>query len=49
MKGIDWQTILFVGTQMIHEGWLYWGLPRVYYWDIKKPKKDDDYNDMNAA
>ncbi|WP_010530751.1 hypothetical protein [Lentibacillus jeotgali] len=32
MKLLDWQMVLFVGGYLIQDYWLYWGLPRVYYW-----------------
>lgn len=32
MKQLDWQMILFVGGYLIQDYWLYWGLPRIYYW-----------------
>lgn len=32
MKQLDWQMILFVGGYFLQDVWLYWGLPRVYYW-----------------
>ncbi len=35
MNNIDWQMIMFVSTSLVHDYWIYWGLPRVYYWDIK--------------
>ncbi|SDM68982.1 hypothetical protein [Sediminibacillus halophilus] len=35
MRGMDWQLVLFVGTSLMQEYWLYFGLPRVYFWDVK--------------
>ncbi|SES78602.1 hypothetical protein SAMN05216389_102170 [Oceanobacillus limi] len=31
MKYIDWHMLLFLGVSMVHDYWIYWGLPRVYY------------------
>lgn len=49
MKQLEWQLILFVGSSLIHEYWIYWGLPKVYYWDAKrkylKGIKIDNYGD----
>lgn len=36
MKQLDWQMILFVGSSLLHDYWIYWGFPRVYFWDIKR-------------
>ena len=36
MKQMDWQMLFFVGTSLVHDYWIYWGLPRVYYWHAKK-------------
>lgn len=36
MKNIDWNMAIFVGESLIHEYWVFWGLPRVYYWDLKR-------------
>ncbi len=43
--------ILFVGATLVHEYWLYWGLPRVYYWDVKRThlnKMEDEIDDKIA-
>ncbi|MEN2766315.1 hypothetical protein [Ornithinibacillus xuwenensis] len=49
MKSIDWQLILFVGVSTLHDYWIYWGLPRIYYYEMKKEglssiNSDDDDN-----
>ncbi|MBP1967931.1 hypothetical protein J2Z83_000023 [Virgibacillus natechei] len=36
MKDLDWQMILFVGSSLVHEFWIYRGLPSIYYWDVKR-------------
>ncbi|MFS0864422.1 hypothetical protein [Fredinandcohnia sp. 179-A 10B2 NHS] len=51
MKHVDIQMILFVGASLIHDYWLIWGLPRVYYMDVRKEhltKEDDDHDDRVA-
>jgi hypothetical protein len=51
MKHLDWPMIIFVGTSMISDYWTYWGLPRIYFWEVKRAhfnhKEDDD--DHKAA
>jgi hypothetical protein len=46
MKNIDWQMIYFVGMTLFKEYWYFFGLPRVYYWELKdqymNPPDDDD-------
>ncbi|WP_169750794.1 hypothetical protein [Ornithinibacillus contaminans] len=49
MKSIDWQMVLFIGASTVHDWWIYWGLPRVYYYEVKKEayskiESDDQYN-----
>jgi hypothetical protein len=44
MKVIDWQMLYFVGMTLIKEYWYFWGLPRVYYWELKKQYTDEDDN-----
>lgn len=34
MKQLDWPMIIFVGGYLIQDYWIYWGLPRIYYWRI---------------
>ncbi|SHF54718.1 hypothetical protein [Ornithinibacillus halophilus] len=41
MKNLDWSLILFVGVSLTTEYWNYWGLPRVYYWNLKKEVLED--------
>ncbi|WP_209366950.1 hypothetical protein [Sediminibacillus dalangtanensis] len=36
MRGMDWQLVLFVGTSLVQEYWLCFGLPRVYFWDVQR-------------
>jgi hypothetical protein len=46
MKSIDWQMLLFVGGSMVQEMWIYYGLPRIYYFhsaqDVKGNGKNSD-------
>ncbi|WP_170287583.1 hypothetical protein [Aquibacillus halophilus] len=49
MKQLEWQMVLFVGTFLAHDLWIYSGLPQLYYWDVKrdhfkKIKNKDDKN-----
>ncbi|HZG60132.1 MAG TPA: hypothetical protein VEY68_06630 [Anoxybacillus sp.] len=44
MKVIDWQMLYFVGITLIKEYWYFWGLPRVYYWELKQQYTDEDDN-----
>ncbi|SDQ57412.1 hypothetical protein [Virgibacillus salinus] len=36
MRHLDWQMMLFIGSSLLHDYWVYWGLPRVYCWNIKR-------------
>lgn len=36
MRHIDWQMIFFIGTSLAQEYWIYWKLPRIYFWDIQR-------------
>lgn len=36
MKYLDWQAILFVGTTLIQEYWIYYRLPQIQYWETYK-------------
>jgi len=36
MKSLDWQMLLFVGATMAKEFWLYYGLPRMYYFSTSQ-------------
>ncbi|WP_449540280.1 hypothetical protein [Ferdinandcohnia sp. Marseille-Q9671] len=52
MKQLDVQMILFVGATLVHEYWLHWGLPRVYFWDVRHShlnKIEDDDSDNKIA
>ncbi|WP_199868451.1 hypothetical protein [Virgibacillus senegalensis] len=54
MRGVDWQMVLFVGTSLVQEYWLYWGLPRVYFWDVqrefmKSPEFSNQEDEHNRA
>ncbi|WP_200801552.1 hypothetical protein [Bacillus sinesaloumensis] len=51
MKQIEIQMILFVGVTLVHEYWLHWGLPRVYYWDVRHNhlKEIEDKNNNKIA
>ena len=28
--------VLFVGSSVVQDLWVNWGLPHIYYWDVKK-------------
>jgi len=50
MKTIDWQMIYFVSVSLIKEYWYLIGLPRVYYWEVKKKYNNfDEEDDSNKA
>lgn len=53
MKHLDWPMIIFVGTSMINDYWVYWGLPRIYFWEVKRTHMDaihhDEDDDHKAA
>ncbi|WP_404452765.1 hypothetical protein LG329_01245 [Virgibacillus necropolis] len=53
MRHLDWQMILFVGASLAHDYWIYWGFPRVYYWDVKhknlKEMNEGNGDDKKAA
>ncbi|WP_176555804.1 hypothetical protein [Virgibacillus ndiopensis] len=36
MKHLDWTMIWFVGTSLVHDYWIYWGLPQIFYWETKR-------------
>ncbi|UOQ48723.1 hypothetical protein MUN88_00740 [Gracilibacillus caseinilyticus] len=36
MKSLDWTMIVYVSSTLLHEYWLLTGLPRIYYWDVKR-------------
>lgn len=48
MKHLDWQMVLFVGVSLAHEYWIFWGLPKMYYWDAKQNFKNET-NDKNLV
>lgn len=53
MRHLDWQMILFVGSSLVHDYWIYYGLPRIYYWDIKNSNitetNDNDDDEKKIA
>jgi hypothetical protein len=51
VKQLEIQMILFVGATLAHEYWQHWGLPRVYYWDVRHShlKKIEDDSDEKIA
>lgn len=53
MRNLDWQLILFVGSSLAHDYWIYWGLPRIHYWDVKhknlKIINDDNSDEIKAS
>ncbi|WP_277679076.1 hypothetical protein [Gracilibacillus dipsosauri] len=42
MRQIDWTLILFVSSTLLHEYWLLSGLPRIYFWDVKRQLNEGD-------
>ncbi|WP_170150254.1 hypothetical protein [Oceanobacillus halophilus] len=44
MRHLDWQLLLFTGGSLLQEAWIYWGLPKLYYWNTNQLiyNKDDD-------
>ncbi|WP_407269907.1 hypothetical protein [Radiobacillus sp. PE A8.2] len=52
LRGIDWSLVMFVGTSMLQEYWTVWGLPKMYYWEVKKQhmsELNEDDNNNKAA
>ncbi|WP_165769109.1 hypothetical protein [Virgibacillus profundi] len=53
MRQFDWQMLLFVGTSLAHDYWIIWGLPSVYFWDVKRKNikqiNENDDDEINAA
>ncbi|MEW9676184.1 hypothetical protein ABRT01_08390 [Lentibacillus sp. L22] len=51
MKYLDWNAVFFVGVTLIHEYWLYWGLPQIEYWETKRMynSMNNDKDDSNKA
>ncbi|MGN8646641.1 hypothetical protein ACTNEO_10830 [Gracilibacillus sp. HCP3S3_G5_1] len=47
MRQLDWTMILFVSSTLLHEYWLLSGLPRIYFWDVKRQQlnhlNDDEH------
>ncbi|WP_205520087.1 hypothetical protein [Virgibacillus doumboii] len=41
MKQFDWPMVLFAGVSLVHEYWIFWGLPRVYYWEVKQSYENE--------
>jgi hypothetical protein len=37
---MDWQMVSFTGLSLLKEYWVYYGLPRMYYWEMKKQAHD---------
>lgn len=51
MRNLDWQMILFVWSSLAHDYWIYWGLPRIYFWEVKKESliSEDSDNENRVA
>lgn len=52
MKYLDLHAIIFVGVTLIHDYWLFWGLPQIQFWETKRLYMDifkDDKDDKNKA
>ncbi|MFC4557262.1 hypothetical protein ACFO3D_03420 [Virgibacillus kekensis] len=49
LKVPDWHILLFVGTSLVHDYWIFWGLPRVYYWEAKKQFQLQEEDEENIA
>ncbi|HLQ70579.1 MAG TPA: hypothetical protein VK142_02165 [Bacillota bacterium] len=49
MKYIDLQAVIFVGMTLIHDYWIYWGLPRIEYWETYNRCTSDVEDDDNKA
>lgn len=49
MKHLDWQLIMFVGGTLIQEYWIHWGLPKVYYWEVRKKELTNEDDDKKVA
>ncbi|WP_172840514.1 hypothetical protein [Virgibacillus phasianinus] len=49
MRHLDWQLILFVGTSLIQDYWIYFGLPRIHYWDVKHQAIKRNNDEKKAA
>lgn len=51
MRNLDWQMILFVGSSLAHDYWIYWGLPQIHYWEVKQESSinEDDNNGKRVA
>ncbi|UOQ84754.1 hypothetical protein [Gracilibacillus salinarum] len=51
MKSLDWTMIVFVSSTLLHEYWILTGLPRIYYWDVKRQHINhvDETEDMKKT
>lgn len=36
MRQLDWHMMLFVSVSLVHDYWVIWGFPHVYYYDVKR-------------
>lgn len=36
LKPANLDMVMFVGVSLLQDFWIYYGLPRIYYWDYKK-------------
>ncbi|GGB31391.1 hypothetical protein GCM10011409_05970 [Lentibacillus populi] len=52
MKYLDWHMIFFTGVTLVHDYWIFWGLPQIHYWEMKQTYPvigNDDKDDGNKA
>ncbi|WP_179151900.1 hypothetical protein [Oceanobacillus senegalensis] len=49
MRNVDWSMVMFVMGPILNDAWLLWGLPRIYYWNMKKENNTDGNNHNRAA
>ncbi|WP_226034775.1 hypothetical protein [Aquibacillus saliphilus] len=49
MRQLDWYMIIFVGTSLVHDFWTHFGLPQMYYWDVKRNHSEKFKDDGKKA
>lgn len=47
LKYLDWQMMLFVGTSLVHDYWVYWRLPRIYYYSVMEESAKEVNNKID--